>query len=376
MPKLPPDPRGIDSLPTTGVLRRHIANAARASSGELIGGAVDISAQNRFFHWQLEFPEVFGNGGFDVVLGNPPWERIKLQEKEFFASRDSAIANAPNKAARSRLISALPDSNPALAAEFAQARRAAESASLFARASGRYPLAGRDDINTYSVFAETARNILNPTGRIGMLVPSGIATDDTTKVFFADAVNSGALVSLYDFENRQGIFPGVHRSYKFCLLTLSGSARRAAQAEFAFFLHDTAQLAELGRRFALTADDFALFNPNTRTCPVFRSRRDMEIARKMYDRVGVLWRDANGDDEERSPWGIAFSAMFHMSNDSALFRHCRRPLNKASRGFYAPVKFCANALNGDKSPPAPRNWIKCLARQNKPCLPSLKGGRP
>ena len=71
MPKLPPDPRGIDTLPTTGVLRRHIANAARASSGELIGAAVDISAQNRFFHWQLEFPEVFGNGGFDVVLGNP-----------------------------------------------------------------------------------------------------------------------------------------------------------------------------------------------------------------------------------------------------------------------------------------------------------------
>ena len=319
MPKRPPDPRGIDTLPTTGVLRRHIANSA-ATSGELIGSAVDISAKNRFFHWRLEFPEVFHKGGFDVVLGNPPWERIKLQEKEFFASRDSAIAEAPNKAARARLISALPDNNPALAAEFAQARRAAESASLFARASGRYPLAARGDINTYSIFAETARRILNPTGRAGLIVPSGIATDDTTKVFFADAVNSNALVSLYDFENRQGIFPGVHRSYKFCLLTLSGERQRAPQAEFAFFLHDTAQLAEPARRFTLTAADFALFNPNTRTCPVFRTDRDMEIARKMYHRAGVFWREAKGGVEESNPWGVAFSRMFDVSNDSGLFR--------------------------------------------------------
>ena len=75
------------------------------------------------------------------------------------------------------------------------------------------------------------------------------------------------------------------------------------------------------RRFTLSAVDFALFNPNTRTCPVFRTSNDMDIARKMYHRAGVLWKEARGTDApELNPWGVKFSAMFHMSNDSNLFK--------------------------------------------------------
>ena len=160
---------------------------------------------------------------------------------------------------------------------------------------------------------------MNPTGRAGLIVPSGIATDDTTKAFFADIVNARELVSLYDFENGR-IFPGVHRSYEFCLLTLSGADRPAAQSEFAFFMRDAAQISEPRRKFALTRDDFAMFNPNTRTCPIFRTRRDMEIARKMYQRAGVFWREAKHGAEERNPWGVEFSQMFNMTTNSDLFR--------------------------------------------------------
>jgi hypothetical protein len=167
--------------------------------------------------------------GFDVVLGNPPWERIKLQEKEFFAARDPQIAHAPNKAARERLIKTLPDRKPDLAKELASAQHDAESSSRFVRTSGRFPLCGRGDVNTYSVFGETARTILGPLGRAGNILPTGIATDDTTKDFFADLMNRGSLASLYDFENKN-IFPHVHSSYKFCLLTLSGSAKPIPEA--------------------------------------------------------------------------------------------------------------------------------------------------
>ena len=114
------------------------------------------------------------------------------------------------------------------------------------------------------------------------------------------------------------MFPGVHRSYKFCLLTVAGAARAVGStAEFAFFAHRVEDLNDPERRFELTAEDIALLNPNTQTCPIFRTRRDAEITKAIYRRVPVLVREG---DPNGNPWGIKFSTMFHMSNDSRLFR--------------------------------------------------------
>ncbi len=116
------------------------------------------------------------------------------------------------------------------------------------------------------------------------------------------------------------MFPGIDSRIKFCLLTLSGTELLIEQAEFAFFLYQAEQLRDPERRFALSAADFSLFNPNTRTCPIFRTRREMEIARKLYRRAGVLWMEARGNQVEINPWGVKFSRMFDMSNDSRYFR--------------------------------------------------------
>ncbi|MEU6086697.1 DNA methyltransferase [Streptomyces sp. NPDC047085] len=292
---------------------------------------IRLAQQYRFFHWHLEFPEVFHvpaatdadvdtslgwAGGFSCLLGNPPWERIKLQEQEFFAQRDAAIANAPNAAARKKLIATLPTTNPELFAEFGEAKRRAEGESQFLRSSLRYPLTGRGDINTYAVFAETDRNLTGPGGRTGVIVPTGIATDATTQFFFKDLVQHGSLASLYDFENAAPLFPGVHRSFKFSLLTLAGRAVREPAASFAFFLHDTTELDGPGKRFTLTPEEITLLNPNTGTCPVFRTRRDAEITLGIYRRVPVLIKEG---DPNGNPWGLSFMTMFHMSNDSHLF---------------------------------------------------------
>lgn len=258
--------------------------------------------------------------GFDVILGNPPWERVKLQEQEFFAHRDPAVAGAPNAAARKKAIAALRDTNPALLAEFQEATRRAEGESHLLRSSGRYPLCGRGDINTYAVFAESMRDAISPTGRMGVIVPTGIATDDTTKFFFGDMVRSRTLASLLSFENEEFIFPGVHHSYCFSLLIVSGIATTQDQMEFVFFARQIEHLSpQSGRRFVLTPDDIVLLNPNTLTCPVFRSERDAEITKAIYRRVPVLIREATAATPESNPWGLTFMAMFHMANASGLF---------------------------------------------------------
>lgn len=268
-----------------------------------------------FLHPHLAFPGVFAKGGFDVVLGNPPWERVKLQQKEFFAERRPEIASAKNKAERERMIKELAGTQ--LDAEFRQAKRGAEAASSFIRQSRRFPLAGRGDVNTYPVFAELNRSLLNQIGRAGIIVPSGIASDDTTKFFFSDLMGSKSLASLFDFENgmreseesgadepaeesslmmqkvkgsseERLLFPSVDSRFKFCLLTMTGTMVQPSQPKFAFFCHRVSDLDAPGKAFTLTPEDIALLNPNTKTCPVFRTQRDAEITKAIYRQNTVL----------------------------------------------------------------------------------------
>lgn len=271
-----------------------------------------LAAQYRFFHWHLEYPHLFPTtplpdsavntttgwaGGFTTVIGNPPWERVKLQEQEFFAARDPDIASAPNAAARKRLIADLEHTNPALLTAFKNEKRLSEGFSHLLRNSGRYPLTGRGDINTYAVFAETNRNLIAGDGRLGNILPTGIATDATTQYLFKDLVESMCISSMYDFENRKPLFEDVDSRFKFCLLTITGSQSTVAETEFAFFAHDPRDLLRDDIRFVLKPSEVSLLNPNTGTCPIFRSRRDADIALRIYRRLPVLINEATG-----SPW--------------------------------------------------------------------------
>lgn len=279
----------------------------------------ELAAEYGFFHWHLEFPEIFDeqrNGGFRCVLGNPPWERVKLQEKEFFAGRDEAIAKASNAAARKKLIAALATSGSRfdqdLLRDWQAALRHSSGISHFIRESDRYPLTATGDINTYAVFAETARLILHPQGQLGIIVPTGIATDSTTQHFFRDLVVTKTLRSLYDFENEEKVFPAVHNQYRFTLLAVSGRLRQITEITLAFRLRKAADIA--ARTYTLTPEEITLLNPNTGTCPVFTSRRDAEITLAIYRRVPALW----GPDG--NAWRITFLRMLDMANDSGMFR--------------------------------------------------------
>lgn len=289
-----------------------------------------LAAQYRFFHWHLEFPHIFPTtdgrgdtvnpatgwyGGFSVVIGNPPWERVKLQEQEFFASRDPEIASAPSAAARKRLIAALPQTNSALHHQFLAQSRRSEGISHFIRMSGRFPFTGRGDINTYSIFAEDCRDILGERGRLGIIVPTGIVTESTTREFFRSLVDSYSLVSVFGFDHRTKYFDSVQMY--FCLLTVAGRAIRSEGFDLAFGLMVTEDLSIPDRLFRLSSNEIKLLSPNTGTCPVFKSRRDADIAIKIYKHIPALVVE---DADAGNPWHVKFTQMFHMTNDAHLFR--------------------------------------------------------
>ena len=276
-----------------------------------------IAEDYGLFHWELAFPHVFARGGFDIVLGNPPWERVKLQEQEFFAKREPSIARAQNAAERKALIAALPTTNPVLWKEWSSATRIAQGQSHFMRQSGRYPLCGKGDVNTYALFAEHNLQMLGPRGRAGFIVPSGIATDDTTKDYFQAIVKSHALRSMWEFENEGFFTAGKGHMLRFALTTLSGRSDPAAAADFLFQGQAVTDLDDPERHFTLSAADIETINPNTGTCPIFQTKRDAAMALAIYRRAGVLWREGDSDG---NPWGLRFLSMFHMANDSGLFR--------------------------------------------------------
>jgi hypothetical protein len=326
-----------DALPAiTQAAFRQMQQTPEKKSTEVRLEISRLSRQYNFFHWHLAFPDVFRipenpesadnadagwDGGFNVVLGNPPWERIKLQEKEWFASQRPDIANAPNAAARRKLIKRLAEEDPDLYKLFLEDCRQAEGESHLVRDSGRYPLCGCGDINTYAIFAETNRSLIGSPGRAGFIIQSDIATGDTYKDFFSNLLSESRLISFYDFVNTEGIFPAVHRTHPhFCLITLSGS-EYSSDADFSFWNTNVHHLGESERHFTMSATDFSLLNPNTRTCPIFRKRRDADITKSIYHHVPVLVKESV---PQENPWKIQIRRVFDMNKSDVLLQCIQR----------------------------------------------------
>ena len=194
----------LDRVPTTNNVRNVLQG--RRLNPKLEGEAIAASQVHPFFHWPLEFPDVFERGGFDVVLGNPPWDQVQLDPREFFLSKNPQISAQPNMAARNRAIQKLVGTDPTLYQQYETALRAMNGLQRFIHASDRFPKTSYGRLNSAPLFAEESLALVSPQGRTGIIVPTGIATDAFNQYFFADLVGKRSLVSLYDFENRKG-FP-------------------------------------------------------------------------------------------------------------------------------------------------------------------------
>lgn len=185
----------------------------------------------------------------------------------------------------------------------------------------------RGKLNTFSIFAEHSLSIVSSRARIGLILPTAIITDDSTKCFFQDIVKNQRNISIYGFENEEKIFPQVHNETKFCLMTLTGTNSRNVTSDFVFFARKVEHLHEQERHFSLNEEDFSILNPNTNTCPIFRSNRDAELTKKIYHSILIIYNEST----KRNPWGVVCrQGLFNMSSDSGLFQSFEKI---TSRGY-------------------------------------------
>ncbi|MGN9893387.1 Eco57I restriction-modification methylase domain-containing protein [Micromonospora sp. L31] len=318
---------------THGVFRALEDPRASAAPQESHDEITRLREQYSFFHWHLEFPEIFEvaesgagidqatgwAGGFHCLLGNPPWDQVQVDAREFFATRRPSIAEATNMTARNRMIKKLEVEDPELFIKFSDEKRKNDGFKHFMHSSNRYPLTAYGRLNTYSLFAESVRSLTASLGRSGQILPSGIATDSFNQHYFKDLVRNASIAALYDFENRNGLFPAVHSSMKFCILSLTGHSLRERSAKFAFFLRDAAELNDANKVFTLTPEEITLLNPNTGTSPVFRSRRDAEITIGIYRRVPVFVNESGSRGGDSNRWNVKLQLMFMMNSVSEIF---------------------------------------------------------
>lgn len=328
-----------------GITTAHIRDfvQGRPLPADLLIEVEALVHKYRFFHWHLAFPQVFDQGGFDCILGNPPWERVNVEARQFFASRRPDIAEAITTKRRN-LIAELEASAPELFKEFADAQRGAAAEISFFQNSGRYPHLNQARLNTYVLFTEITSSVCAEHGRVGIIVPSGVATDEISRSLFAFLMEEQRIASLFDFENREGLFPAIDSRMKFCLLTLTGGKSNKS-ASFSFFLHAPEQLSDQSRIWNLSAQDIELLSPISGLCPTFRNSSDRELVLRMLKRVlPFITQQNTNTDWTKSDYLI----MFRSDDSTHLYRSLQQlgisepftqnlPLLEADGIEYVPV---------------------------------------
>lgn len=299
------------------------------SHQDILDYAAKVCQENNVMHWPFEFKEVMEQGGFDCVLGNPPWEKPKVEDVNWFAQRLPEVAGAKTAAIRKKMIEALASSGDELERKIfedyvkAQYQAAAFSTinHLSADDGGRFPLTGVGDTNLFAYFAEHAQRIKGDLGAVGIVVPTGMLLDDATKRFTQEVFVQSQVSSVYHFNNTEGLFAAVASNYSFMLLTLRMRGQGEA-ADCVFYATNPAQLEDEKRHLSFEPSDITLINPNTRTLLLVRSKYDLELCRKLYRAAPVLVKEEGETTVNR--WCIKTMAMFHMANDSDLFESLDR----------------------------------------------------
>jgi len=353
----PKQPGDFAEVAPTNELWRQLRDGQGQPPGLTTNTVRELAEQFRFFHWHLQFPHIFGKGGFDLVLGNPPWDSVRFNEEEFFGAR-AEITSAPTASARKKIIAKLENDEPALFAAYRRGLREVDGVNAFVRSGVRYPLCGVGRVNLFALFAEAARALVSARGRVGQILPSGIVSDDSTKLFFQSVIERRQLASYFDFENREALFPAIDSRIRFGILTLAGARLAGTEAEFVFFATRVEHLKDRARQFSLSAQDILLLNPATKTCPIFRSSRDAEITKAIYRRVPVL---------TASGWVIEQRRLINQSDDSGSFLvgpgEGRLPLYEGKYFHHYDHRWVTNDAENDRPlTAAERNDPLCLVR--------------
>ncbi len=329
--------KGVGSITTDTVNRISQANGSPPQDAlQLVAEASD---RFNFLHPHIAFPDVFRvpadlaeaenkeagwNGGFDVVLGNPPWGILQFDQRSWFATRAPEIAEAENQAHREQLIEQLKKHQSApvnipeaeLAIEFTTAQRHIVASAHFIRSSGRYPFGSAGKVNTYAVFADMIRCSISPKGRAGFICPVGLAIGERYALFFKYLLHNQQIATFYSFENEDLLFPEITNKTKFALVTITGHLCPTTEVTFTGYVRQAHEIHDPARRYVLTSQQIEAINPNTSTAPLFRHSRDAEVTAHIHEATPVL---VHLDDPHGNPWGVNFMTIFNMASDSHLF---------------------------------------------------------
>ena len=310
----------------------------------------DVAAQQPL-HWGYVFDEIVQKrGGFDIVLANPPWEVFKPQAKEFFADHSDLVSKNKmtikdfEKEQRKLLKDkAVRDAWLAYESRFPHMnqyfRLAPEYRHQFATVDGRRV---GSDINLYKLFVERCFTLLRPGGHCGIVIPSGIYTDLGAKGLRDLLFEHTQIQGLFCFENRKEIFEGVHRSFKFIVLTfektsvprlqVTGENNASAPPDdlfaptrtgalgttrfpAAFMRHDVAELDQFPREGALWlgVDLIKRLSPAAHAVMEFKSSLDLEIAEKLL-KFPLLGEHC------ATAWNLKLHRELHMTDDAPSFK--------------------------------------------------------
>lgn len=308
----------------------------------LIRKAEELAEKYHFFHWELELPEVFAEGGFDAVVGNPPWDIVKPNSDEFFSNYDPYFRSY-TKQQKNKVMKKLMEENEEIKKSWEEYVSTIERESFFFRNSGFYPHQYKGDINLYKLFLERFFWLIREEGRMSIIVPSGLYTDEGCKELRRMFLENSRIEFLIGIENRQKIFPAIDIRFKY---TLFSTQKRKQEGNYrfkaGFFIGSRPDDAKkevldaetiLKGSFAPKAEELEnllplvlekgleisrglieKFSPDTLSIMEFKRQADIDLAEKIYDDWPLL-----GDEDEWWAWNVKFTTEFHMTNDSHLF---------------------------------------------------------
>lgn len=334
-----------------------------------------LKEKYQFFHWELEFPDVFaaeaplnkgglGGSGFDAIIGNPPWEIQKPNSMEFFSNIDPLYRTYGKQEALNKQLEyftnnpeietawldycdrlkslsnwtknvGFPFGDPAEGKDkFSLTRSAKESDYLhetwrnkrrkqkgYAEPNHPFLYQGSADINTYKMFSELGYALLREGGYFSLIIPSGLYSDKGTGNLRSLFLNQCQWTHLYTFQNERFVFSDIdHRNKMIVFTVIKGGNTSAILTRFRLGPGDSPEAQELETDIldsegylSVPAQQITKFSPKTGALLEIRTERDLQILEKMYAN-GVLL----GDDSPQG-WGIQYATEFHMTNDSKLF---------------------------------------------------------
>ncbi|HEV2816047.1 MAG TPA: hypothetical protein VGW40_02325 [Allosphingosinicella sp.] len=299
------------------------AREVRAAAARIIPEARALAAEERFFHWEVAFPGVWRDwasetpsGGFDAVVGNPPWGNMEFEEITWFKVHAPAIAHLPDKAERRQAIERLPSVNPDLYSRYSRAQFRSKRLMSVLRRMPTYSHSFGRKIELAYPFALRADAIQKVDGLVGLLVPTSVTTSQGSSGFFQAIAEQERLLTLLDYQNRrtrQGdlFFDDIDSRYRFSVFAWGGRDRRSEMAEIGFLLTGTDEAYLERSALRINGQAYSGMNPETGGASILTDQRQSNILTRIYGEYRLLGATTS---RGQAVWPLRYSQMMNTSN--------------------------------------------------------------